>query len=167
MIIIVSSPTCCVYSFSLQMCFHVSLIGLLHYNVMFCITPAELCDTAPLYQGQVSTGGWWVPGLSEAFPGIPRRSYRCLYDIPVPFLLLRLSGRSHTHRRVHVQLCKLQVPLCSSTAVIVAGSSLHSWGRVCRHNSGDESSLETDTVNFRSVVALERVVACCTYECSY
>lgn len=72
-----------------------------------------------------------------------------------------------THRCVHVQLCKLQVPLCSSTGVIVTGSSLHSWGRVCRHNSEDESSLETDTVNFRTVVALERVVACCTYQCSY
>lgn len=104
---------------------------------------------------------------SEAFLGIPCRSYRCLYDITAPFLLLRLLEQSQTRWCVHVQLCKLQVPFCSSTGVIVTGSSLHSWGRVCRHNSEDESSLETDTVNFRAVVALERVVACCTYERSY
>lgn len=80
---------------------------------------------------------------------------------------LLLSGQSHAHRCIHVQLCKLQVPFCSSTGVIVTGSSLHSWGRVCRHNSEDESSLETDTVNFRVVVALERMVGCCSYECRY
>lgn len=137
-------------------------------SIMFGITHAELCDTAPLYQGQVSLGGWWVPAVSEALLGIPCRSFTRPYDVTLPFLLLvRVSGQSHTHRCVHVQLCKLQVPLCSSTGVIVTGSSLHSWGRVCRHNSEDESSLETDTVNFRTVVALERVVACCTYECSY
>lgn len=88
-------------------------------------------------------------------------------DVTLPFLLLRLSGQSQTHRCVHVQLCKLQVPLRSSTGVVVTGSSPHSWGRVCRHNSEDENTLETDTVNFRTVVALERVVACFTYECSY
>lgn len=113
---------------------------------------------------------WEVDGFQPSVKpllGIPRRSYTRPYDVTLPFLLLlRLSGQSHTHRCVNVQLCKLQVPLCSS-GVIVTGSSLHSWGRVCRHNSEDESSLETDTVNFRTVVALERVVACCTYECSY
>lgn len=45
------------YSLALQMCLHVSLISLAHYNFMFCITHAMLCDTATLYQGQVLMGG--------------------------------------------------------------------------------------------------------------
>lgn len=135
-------------------------------TTLFCIDHAKLCDTAPLYQGQVLMGGWWVPSPvkpSLAFPSVITH----LYDTTLPFLLPRLSGQSLTHRCVHVQLCKSQVPFCISTGVIVTGISLHSWGRVCRHNSEDESSLETDTVNFRAIVALERVVVCCTYECSY
>lgn len=72
-IIILLLATCCVYSFSLQMCLHASLSGLAHYNFVFCITHAKLCDTAPLYQGQVWMGGWWVPAPvkpSLAFPAV-------------------------------------------------------------------------------------------------
>lgn len=131
-------------------CSCVSRFGLAPSNFMFCITPCKAMWHSTSLSGPGFHGRLMCSSPNEAFLDI---LFAKVYMIvPCPFLW--------EHRRtrgcIHVQLCMLQVPFCSSA--VVAVSSPHSWGRVCRHNSQDESGPETDTVKFRAVVALERVV---------
>lgn len=143
-----------VFTVVLQMCPQVSLIGSAHYNFMFCIPPCKAAWHCTSLSGPgFQVGRLMCSSPNEAFLSLPCLFCRGMYDFTVSLLLLGSPNTAvltgHSSMALH------------GADVILMGSSLHSWGEVCRHSSEDQSSLETDSVNVRTVVALERVVVCC------